>query len=241
MSGPLVIKVGGSLLDWPPLPIRLGAYLRSRQAERPVVIVGGGRAADLVRELDTTHGLGDIVSHDLALRALDLTAHVLAALVPGLDVVEDVKAFADVWRSGRIPLLAPRRFLDEDDRRAADPLPKSWDVTTDSIAARVAVRLAAGELVLLKSTSLPPGCDRHEAARRGLVDLTFPELSKTVECVTYVNLRHSETIAVPLPPRLDGPDVPAAESGRVPSGSPGFPSSQVSTDVSARARPSRPS
>ncbi len=199
MIGPLVVKVGGSLLDWPPLGLRLGSYLRGRQDERLVVIVGGGRAADLVRDLDAAHGLGDARAHHLALRALDLTAHALTALVSGLRVVERTEALTDVWQSGRIPVLAPRLLLDDDDREAPDPLDRSWDVTTDSIAARVAVRLGAAELALLKSASLPPGSDRQEAAQRGLVDPAFPEVAKPLERVTYLNLRDPEGSAVLLP------------------------------------------
>lgn len=210
MNGPVVIKVGGSLLDWPPLGRRLGAYLESRRAERPLVIVGGGPSADVVRALDRVHGLGEVTAHHLALRALDLTAHLLAALVPGLDVVDRASALELVWNSGRVPVLAPRRFLDFEDR--ADPLERSWDVTTDSVAARVAERLGAAELVLLKSEQAPPGIDRERAADRGLVDRAFPRVSKALERVSYLNFRDSTAVAVPLPRRLDGGDEPGRES-----------------------------
>ena len=189
-SKPLVVvKVGGSLLGWPPLPGRLSAYLGGRAGDRLVLVVGGGGAADWVRGLDRDHGLGEGRSHELALRALDLTAHALAAVVPGLDVVERVGDFAACWASGRVPVLAPRGFLDEDERTAADPLPRSWDVTTDAISARLAVRLGAGELALLKSAPLPPGADRAEAARLGLVDPAFPGVARPLGLVTYCDLR----------------------------------------------------
>ena len=46
-----VIKVGGSLFDWPELPRRLTELIDARQAadrdERLVLIAGGGAAADL--------------------------------------------------------------------------------------------------------------------------------------------------------------------------------------------------
>ena len=48
----------------------------------------------------------------------------------------------------RLPVLAPSRWL-----RDADPLPHSWDVTSDSIAAWVAGEVGARRLVLVK----PPG------------------------------------------------------------------------------------
>jgi acetylglutamate kinase len=39
--------------------------------------------------------------------------------------------------------------------RAADPLPHSWDITSDSIAAFIAGALGAGELILLKPVDGP--------------------------------------------------------------------------------------
>ena len=58
-----------------------------------------------------------------------------------------------------LPVLAPYRWL-----RDADPLPHSWDVTSDSIAAWVAGAVGARRLVLVK----PPG-----AAGGDLVDAYF--------------------------------------------------------------------
>ena len=78
-----VIKVGGSLFDWPELPRRMTDFLDARKAvdrdERMVLIAGGGPAADVVRALDRIHGLGDQTAHRLALHAMDLTAIILAA------------------------------------------------------------------------------------------------------------------------------------------------------------------
>jgi 5-(aminomethyl)-3-furanmethanol phosphate kinase len=197
---PVILKVGGSLFDWPDLPARLSSHLAQRRAggRRLVLLAGGGRAADLVRELDRTFGLGDLEAHRLALRSLDLTAHALAGLVPGLDVVEELPALAGVWNQGRIPVLAPRRWLDEVDARSADALPPSWDVTSDAIAARVASVLGAEELVLLKSAPLPAGSHRREAARLGLVDPVFPDVSRSLEHVVYLNFRETPHAPIPL-------------------------------------------
>lgn len=187
----MVAKVGGSLLDWPGLPDALSRLLTDRQArgERLVLIVGGGRAADWVRDLDRIHAIGDETAHALAIRSLDLTARVVAALVPGLEVVETLDAVETAWRAGVVPVLAPRRPLDDDDRDSPDALPHAWDVTSDSIAARMAIRLGAGSLILLKSTSVPIDTSREEAARLGVVDPIFPEASREVGDVAILDLR----------------------------------------------------
>jgi aspartokinase-like uncharacterized kinase len=215
MIRPVVLKVGGSLFDWPDLPGCLSEALSERLAagQRMVVLAGGGPAVDFVRALDRTFDLGDRAAHHLALRSLDLTAHVLAALVPGLDVVDELAALDTVWERRRIPILAPRRFLDEHDSRSPSPLPHTWDVTSDTIAARVAVWLGARDLILLKSTSLPPDTDRREAARLGLVDPLFPETSRDLERVWYINVRTNPWIPRPLV--RDGAERPRSESDRL--------------------------
>ena len=103
-------------------------------------------------------------------------------------MVDEVSEFRSAWDAGRLPSLAPRRFLDEDDRKA-DALPHSWSVTTDSIAARVAVRLGLEEIVLLKSASPPSGITLEEAAASGFVDPYFPTAALGLTRVVAVDLR----------------------------------------------------
>lgn len=200
MKPDAVVKVGGSLLDWPGLPARLSAYLNERSGERLVLIVGGGAAADTVRTLDRIHRLGEERAHGLALRALDFTAQLLASLVETVDVVERETEIRRVWTHGRTPVLAARRWLEEDEARMHDRLPHTWDVTSDTIAAHVARRLGAGELVLLKSTELAGARSYDEAARAGLVDAHFPVVARHLERVVYLNLRCCSGVADPLGP-----------------------------------------
>jgi hypothetical protein len=69
------------------------------------------------------------------------------------------------------------------------PLPRTWDVTSDSIAARLAALLDADELVLVKSClptgELTPGV----VAQRGYTDRYFPRAVAGVRVVRCVNLR----------------------------------------------------
>ncbi|MEW4567961.1 uridylate kinase [Tautonia sp. JC769] len=185
----LVAKVGGSLLNWNGLTDALTTFLDRRRDHRLVLVVGGGEAVDAIRSLDRTHSLGDPVSHRLALRGMDLTAHCLAAIVPSLVVVDAIAELPSVWNGPSLPVFAPRLFLDQEDRTVDDPLPHSWAVTSDSIAARLAVRLGADSLVLLKSTAAPASIPRDQAASLGLVDPTFPAASLPIPRVTLLNLR----------------------------------------------------
>ncbi len=184
-----VVKVGGSLLDWPELPERLAAFLETLRPRPIALVVGGGGFADVVRRLDRVHRLGEARAHHLALRSVDLSAHLVALLLPGLQVVDSLGSVAEQWGAGLTPVVSPRLIMEEDERGTTDPLPQSWGTTTDSIAARVAGRLGAAELVLLKSASPGGPLDRGQAARVGYVDPVFPAASAPLPKVMAVNLR----------------------------------------------------
>jgi aspartokinase-like uncharacterized kinase len=189
---PLVCKVGGSLYDWPGLIPRLRDWLDPflRQHAPLILVPGGGAAADAVRRLDHDHGLGEEAAHWLALRALTLNAHFLAAALPGAAVAE-LGDCPELWRRGVLPILDGHAFAREDEGRSGR-LPQSWAVTSDSLAVRVADLAGAGQLVLLKSVAIPAGMDWAEAGRRGLVDAYFPEAlarRATAFAVNAVNLR----------------------------------------------------
>jgi aspartokinase-like uncharacterized kinase len=192
-----VIKVGGSLLDWPELPIRLGAFVASQfpttGVERPILIAGGGPAADVIRALDRVHQLGDKSAHELAIRAMDLSAHLLAALMPSACVIDSLESAEQLLASGRVPVLAPFGTMRAIEQCEPETLPASWDVTSDSIAACIAVHINASRLIILKSTSIDSDATRHEAARAGLVDPFFPIAAQALHRVEYLNLRDSLT------------------------------------------------
>ncbi len=195
LSNLTVVKVGGSLFDWPELPRRMTEFLGVRRAadrdERIVLLAGGGGAADIVRSLDQIHGLGDETAHRLALHAMEWTAIILAALLPGTVTAQGLDALATAWSTSAIPVLAPRMVLDEIDRTGPEKLPATWDVTSDSISAWLAQHLAADRLILVKSASLPSGTTRQQAARLGLIDPMMPVVARGLRRLEYVNLRES--------------------------------------------------
>ncbi len=200
----IVVKVGGSLFKWPEFPRRMATFLQTLEADdssgRIILIAGGGPTADVIRVLDELHGLGDETAHRLALLAMDLAAHILAALLPRAVAVRDLDGLGSVWSAGSIPILPPSLVWDEIESSGHDVLPMSWDTTSDSIAARIALHLVVDRLILLKSAPLPVGTDRHEAARLGLVDPIFPAAAQSLVVVEYVNLREDVAVLHPLPP-----------------------------------------
>jgi aspartokinase-like uncharacterized kinase len=93
------------------------------------------------------------------------------------------------------------RFLHSDEtEHPTDPMPHSWQSSSDSIAARLAARLGAPRLILWKSAPLHQPISRADAARRGLVDDHFPIAAHSIETVEYVNLRATKPAPVVLFP-----------------------------------------
>ena len=60
------MKVGGSLYDLPDLGPRLRRWLDAHAPREVIVAPGGGPFADVVRDLDRAHRLGEETSHWLA-------------------------------------------------------------------------------------------------------------------------------------------------------------------------------
>jgi 5-(aminomethyl)-3-furanmethanol phosphate kinase len=181
-----IIKIGGSLFDWPDLGPRLRDWLDANAPPESILVPGGGRFADIVRDFDLDHGLGDEAVHRLALQAMTINAQLLAALIPGSCVIDGPDLAELLWEQKRRPILDALAFCESDD---ADALPHTWAVTSDSIAARLAVVAGATELVLVKSASPPPG-DVAAWAECGYVDAWLPRmLAGTDIRVRAVNLR----------------------------------------------------
>jgi 5-(aminomethyl)-3-furanmethanol phosphate kinase len=160
-----VVKLGGGLVaHLAHLDAALATIKDVTRKRRLLVVPGGGPFADAVREVDRRLRLSDDAAHWMAILAMDQVAHLIAARLADsvrvCDRVEIAAAFDGSGNATTIPILAPYRWL-----READPLPHSWDVTSDSIAAWVAGQVGARQLILLK----PPG-----ATGRELVDAYFP-------------------------------------------------------------------
>lgn len=157
----VVIKVGGSLVAHAgQLDAVLAAITVAARARRVLIVPGGGPFADVVRDVDRRVGIPDDAAHWMAVLAMDQYAHLLAARLTRGVIVTTARDATRAIEMSRVPVLAPSRWLAE-----ADPLPHSWDVTSDSIAAWVAGQVGARELVLVKAPGAQGDAlvDRHFA------------------------------------------------------------------------------
>lgn len=139
----IVVKCGGGLLAHPDVfDGVIGALKVASRRHSMLVVPGGGPFADAVRGLVHPLGLSDDVAHWMAIRSMDVHACLLAERL-GATLVTRLHALPP-----ECAVLAPYAWVREE-----DPLPHTWDVTSDSIAAWIAGRVQAPRLVLIK----PPG------------------------------------------------------------------------------------
>jgi aspartokinase-like uncharacterized kinase len=159
----LVVKVGGSLFSEAGKTVSL-----LRGGRRPLLVVpGGGPFARLVRSM----GIPDDPAHWMAILAMDQFGWYLAS--GGMPVTHDLSLPRGV------EILLPYRAMHE-----RDPLPHTWNVTSDTIAAWVARELGLG-LLILKSVD---GITRNGALVPRVME-SFP-CSEVDPCLIPFALAH---------------------------------------------------
>ena len=176
-----VLKLGGSLLDLPDLANRLLHVIDFLQPTRAIVVVGGGQNADIVRDWDKRFHFDDAVAHDLAIYAMSLNARMVSRLhprfrfsaeIPSADPPSSeevsghelsgeestrVQPHSTATPHSPVTIVDSAELLKKLESTCLPSLHvrRSWDVTSDSIAAWMAHRVNAERLVLLKSGELP--------------------------------------------------------------------------------------
>ncbi|MDA1040128.1 MAG: hypothetical protein O3A37_07570 [Planctomycetota bacterium] len=174
----LVLKIGGSLLSWPDWPWLLDRLLTGMGDVPLAIVVGGGAVVDGLRQIDSAAPQPAKLMHDLALDCM----HTLAQLV---SKSTGLPLSANPALTGAACVLdAPTWMLTQP---AAASLPASWDVTSDSIAARLASDYSAA-LMLAKSTPPPVtwhGQSLEPLATAGWVDRCFPAVADDLQTILW--------------------------------------------------------
>ncbi len=66
-----VLKLGGSVLDRPGYATALGSWLSRHRDARTLILVGGGRPVDAIRELAAVNHYPDALLHWLCIDLMD--------------------------------------------------------------------------------------------------------------------------------------------------------------------------
>lgn len=140
-----VVKVGGSLAEDPASLRALCKELeRLARKHRILVVPGGGRFADSVREIDYRVHLSDTIAHKMAILSMDQFGLLLSDILRNARMVYTLEEAKERSKAGTLSILLPSRLMFQE-----DPLEHSWEVTSDSIAAFIAGLLHAKRLILV--------------------------------------------------------------------------------------------
>lgn len=142
----VVVKIGGSLIrEAPKLVNRLvkefgsgdskaaeNAYLCRKFPFSVLIVPGGGPFANTVRAADEKYSLGADAAHWMAVLGMEQYAFYLRdkSSAVAIDLITDIPQ--------GVSILFPYRLLKNE-----DPLPHTWEVTSDTIAAWAAKQIRA--------------------------------------------------------------------------------------------------
>ena len=187
-----VVKVGGSLLDFPELPQRLRAWVSRQTTAHNILIAGGGAPADQVRHRHAAGAIDETAAHWMCIDLLDVTAQLLQSRLPELPLVQENRLPPDRVVEPGATVFSPTAWL-----RRVEPglpgmrLPCTWETTSDAIAGRLSVALRADELILLKSAAprRKEGSDLAALADEGYIDPVLARMAAELPPLRSVNLR----------------------------------------------------
>lgn len=184
-----VVKLGGSLNGDPRLPAWL-EILAAHGGGRVVVVPGGGDFADAVRASQACWDYDEVAAHNMAVLAMVQTGLMLQALVrrrapalaEALALARGEAEIQPLLRQGRVAIWLPFDLL----RDQPDPPWTSWDASADSLALRLAGRLHAERLILVKRCAVPAAARLEALAAEGIVDRAFPGVARHAGCAIEV-------------------------------------------------------
>jgi hypothetical protein len=189
MSLKAVLKIGGSLSRGNGLRPLCRQISRLSGHYSLLVVPGGGDFADQVREADRRYRVDETAAHSMALLAMDQYGYLLNQLIEGSFLTADLFLACTSAESGRAAILLPSALVLKE-----NPLPHSWQVTSDTIAAWVSHRAGCSRLVLLKDVDGLLGPDglveeltvEELDAHAGGVDRYLSKILSSVQLETWI-------------------------------------------------------
>jgi 5-(aminomethyl)-3-furanmethanol phosphate kinase len=149
-AGACVIQIGGNPADWVTMADWLSLANRLAAKGPTVIVPTGGPFAETVREAEDMWRLSPAIVRRMMLLGMDSHALLLHGIHPNIATAADFSAIWANAAAGRASVWLPGGLARE--RR---DLVDDWDMSSDSLAAWLAVELRAERLILVKSGPCP--------------------------------------------------------------------------------------
>jgi 5-(aminomethyl)-3-furanmethanol phosphate kinase len=167
-----VVKIGGSLNGDPLLPQWLELFTQLGGG-RVTLVCGGGQFAEAVRRCQALWRFDDLAAHNMATLAMVQSAYMMRALNPALQMASSDAEIRHVLHRGLAAVWSPSQLL----REAVDA-DTNWDVSADSMALGLALRLHAERMVVVKSCAVDASASWQELGAAGVLDRRFERLAQ---------------------------------------------------------------
>jgi aspartokinase-like uncharacterized kinase len=164
----IIVKLGGSLSQSDTLVNCLNRVEQNYPDRAVVIVPGGGAFADQVRLAQHHWQFDDRTAHRMAILAMQQMALLIKGLKSDFSIACSV---TDIWKQlhqQKIVIWSPD--IIELDNAA---IQASWDITSDSLAAWLAMTLSARELILVKSAMIDENFSIQQLAKQNIVDKAF--------------------------------------------------------------------
>jgi len=135
-----VVKIGGSLFpDY--IDDLCDVLIKSK--EKIVLINGGGKLVNTLREFNENYDYSNDVNHWTAIKCMDIIGNLICDKNKDIIAINKIEDIPKIHKLNKIPL-----FLSYDILKKEDPLKHSWEVTSDSISCWLANKINAKLLIL---------------------------------------------------------------------------------------------
>ncbi len=173
-----IVKIGGSLAT----NKRLSEWLELISASNQTIVIvpGGGAFADQVRDLQLQWKFSDAIAHRMAILAMHQYGLMLAGLSSQFDCLETVQDIKEQLYQTSSSII----WLPSHEELQQDQVVASWDVSADSLAAWLCVKLNADRLILIKAADMLEHQDDsiETLQHANIVDRAFKQMMETVSC-----------------------------------------------------------
>ncbi len=165
-----VIKLGGSLLTLPDWHERFLRWLATEPPATNLLLIGGGELVDVLRREHQRYPYTERQMHFAALAAMEINAQLAQARLPHALLANPNTCPQTLPAPPSIVIVKVTEWWHSSTKDGELVFEESWRITSDSLAAGIAVQENC-ELVLLKSCEPPPDLPGIERGKR-------PQLSR---------------------------------------------------------------
>ena len=174
-----VIKLGGSLEQSKQLIDCLNC-IANNVKDNIIIVPGGGLFANHVRQSQQQWQFNDVIAHEMAILAMQQMALLFHSLQPNFQCLNTVKDIQSQIKKNTQIIWSPK--ISELNKAG---IQASWDVTSDSLSAWLAMQLQANQLSLIKAINVPDA-NIGQLIKLGVIDKAFSSFIQNTPFKTQI-------------------------------------------------------